>query len=395
MHGKLTTMYKRLLQCPDYSFFLLGPRSTGKSTWLREHLPNALWKNLLLDEDYLSLAGDTSLLRKEVEALPKNSWVVIDEVQKIPSLLNEVHDLIARFGDKYKFAMSGSSARKLRRLDVNLLAGRAIERKMFPLTSKELGQDFSLDFALQFGSLPSVIQRKDFAVDILTAYARTYIKEEIQQEAFVKDIPSFHRFLKVAGIMNSEVVNISSLARDCTVSRTTVERYLDVLVDTLICFRLPGWQPKIKIRERISPKYYFFDVGLVRTLNGSVRDKLSNLEVGSLLETFILHELRSYRDYSNCGGEFYYWRTGSGVEIDFIWTRGDRAVGIEIKASSKWRRGNSRALQELYSLGKLDACYGIYRGEESLKDGDVSVLPCEVFLKKLHEGKIIGAIQET
>ncbi len=382
-------MYTRSLKPPARSFFLFGPRGTGKSTWLRKEYSTALWKNLLLDEDYLSLLGDASNFRKEVEALPDNSWVVIDEVQRIPSLLNEVHDLIARFGNRYRFALSGSSARKLKRLDVNLLAGRAIVRHMFPLTSAELGTDYDLESSLALGSLPDVSRDSEYAIDILTAYVGTYLKQEIQQEALVKNLGSFNRFLKIAALMNGESINTSGVARDASVARSTVERYFDVLEDTLIGFRLPGWQPKLKARERSSPKFYLFDTGLVRAITERLRDPLSDLEVGKLLETHLLHELRAAISYQNSGGELSYWRSSGGLEIDFIWTRGDAIVAIEVKSSRKWKREYSRALKNLKKLRPTAQCYGIYRGQSVLKDGGVNIVPCSHFLSELHSGNIL------
>jgi len=383
-------MYKRLLTLPDYSFFLFGPRGTGKTTWLRHKFPGALWKNLLLDDDYLPLVSDRPSLRGEVEALPSGSWVVIDEVQRIPALLNEVHDLLARHGERYKFAMSGSSARKLRRLDVNLLAGRAIERRMFPFTFAELGKDFDLRGALTHGTLPPVIQKQEYAADILTAYVGTYLKEEIRQEALVEDVGSFHRFLKIAGIMNGEVVNVSAVSRDASAARSTVERYFEILVDTLIGFWLPGWQPHLKVRERSSPKFYLFDTGVARALTGRIRDPLSDLEVGKLLETYILHELRAAIWSQNCGGELCYWRSSAGVEVDFIWTGGEKSVAVEVKAAKKWQKGYGRALNELASAGVVRRAYGVYQGKQALKYGDVLVLPCIEFLKRLRAGEVLG-----
>ena len=382
-------MYTRSLKPPARSFFLFGPRGTGKTTWLRKEYPNALWKNLLLDEVYLPLLGDASNLRKEVEALPDNSWVVIDEVQRIPTLLNEVHDLIARFGNRYRFALSGSSARKLKRLEVNLLAGRAIERRMFPLTSAELGSDYDLESRLAFGSLPDVSQDREYAIDILSAYVGTYLRQEIQQEALVENLGSFNRFLKIAAIMNGESINTSGVARDAAVARSTVERYFDILEDTLIGFRLPGWQPKLKARERSSPKFYLFDTGLARAITERLRDPLSDLEVGKLLETHLLHELRSAIWYQNLGGELSYWKSSGGLEIDFIWTRGDAIVAIEVKSSRKWKHGYSRALRDLKMLRPTAQCYGIYRGESVLKDGGVDIVPCSNFLYELHSGNIL------
>ena len=382
-------MYARSTTLPEISFFLFGPRATGKSTWLRQNFKDAYWKNLLLDDDYLPLLGNGSLFREEVEALPPSSWVVVDEVQRIPSLLNEVHDLIARYGDRYRFALSGSSARKLRRMDVNLLAGRVIERKMFPFTSEELGSDFNLTSVLAIGTLPSVWAKKRHAVDILSAYVGTYLKQEIQQEALTENLGAFNRFLKIASLMNGEIINVSNVAREASVARTTVERYFDILVDTLIGFRLPAWQPKLKVRERSAPKFYFFDTGVVRSINGRLRDRVSDLEVGKLLETFILHELRAAAEYQNSGGEFYYWRSGAGAEIDFVWERGDKVVAIEIKNSSNWRRENGRALRDLMESRKESRCFGVFRGKNAVLDGKIKILPVEQFLKMLHGGQIL------
>ena len=241
-------MYPRLLEPPNHSFFLFGPRATGKTTWLRGHLQNAAWFNLLRDEDFLPLLGSSSLLRDRVEALASGSWVVIDEVQRLPGLLNEVHDLISIHGDAYKFALSGSSARKLRRLDVNLLAGRAIQRAMFPLVSAELGDDFDLETALRYGTLPGIYADHEYRVDKLRAYVHTYLRQEVQQEALVKDLGSFHRFLNIAALMHGQTVNQAAISRDAAVARSTVQRFFETLVDTLIGVFLPAWRPKAKVR---------------------------------------------------------------------------------------------------------------------------------------------------
>lgn len=326
----------------------------------------------------------------QVEAQPPGSWIVIDEVQRIPQLLNEIHDLISRYHERYRFAMSGSSARQLRRLDVNLLAGRAIERRMFPLTSVELGTDFTLGEALRIGTLPPVVQRRDYAIDILTAYVGTYLQQEIQQQALVENVGAFHRFLRVAGVMNGEIVNVSGIARDAGVARTTAERYFDILVDTLIAFRLPAWQPRLKVRERSAPKFYLFDPGVARALAGRIRDALSDLEVGRLLETLILQEIRSAIADQNLGGELSYWQSSWGAEVDFVWTRGDAVVAIEVKSAGKWRREYGRALNELLAAKQQMRCFGVYRGKERLQDGGATIFSCEEFLRRLHAGEILG-----
>lgn len=385
MHVIFTTMYARLQKVPNYSFFLFGPRGTGKTTWLRENLKNTYWKNLLLDQDYLPLLADASLLSKEVESLPENSWVIIDEVQRLPSLLNEIHNLISLHGQKYKFAISGSSARKLKRLDSNLLAGRAIEKKMYSLVSKELGDDFNLNRVLTYGCLPVIWPDNDLASDILNTYVGTYLKQEIQQEALLKDIGAFHRFLKVCGICNSQVINVSNIAKDASVSRNTTERYLDILVDTLIAFRLPGWQPRLKVREQLRPKFYFFDPGIVRSLTGRIYTQLNDLEVGSLMETFILNELRAYIEYQAPGSELYYYRTAAGLEVDFILVKGDEIIAVEVKSSQKWRSEYNRGLKELAKGKNNIKLYGIYRGQNKLKFDELIVYPVKEFLEALWE----------
>jgi len=384
-------MYTRLLQLPNHSFFLFGPRSTGKTTWLREKLGDALWFNLLLDRDYLPLAQNPGLFRSAVEARPPGTWVVLDEVQRLPGLLREVHDLVSVHGDKYRFAMSGSSARKLRRADVDLLAGRVIERRMFPLTAKELGFPIDPLRLLAIGMLPPIHQKPELAVDLLESYAGTYLREEIRQEALVKDLGSFGRFLKIAAVMNGQVVNVTGIARDAGIARTTVQRYFDTLIDTLVGVWVPGWQPRAKVRESAKAKFYFFDTGAVRTLANRVRDPLTDFEKGPLLETLVLHELRSAAAYLNTGGEISYWRTPAGVEIDFIWARADTAVAMEVKGASTWRREYSTPMRRALDEKMVSRAFGVYLGSQSLREDKVQVFPLQAFLEHLWAGHILEA----
>jgi predicted AAA+ superfamily ATPase len=380
----MPAMYTRIANIPDHSFFLFGPRATGKTTWLREHLRDALWFNLLLEEDFLPLLSSMKLFRERVEAVPKGSWVVVDEVQRLPGLLDEVHDLIARHGGDYKFALSGSSARKLRRLEVNLLAGRVIERSMFPLVARELGADFDLPEVLRFGSMPGILTESTYRVDMLRAYVHTYLRQEIQQEALVKDIGSFHRFLKVAAIMHGQVVNQAAIARDAGVARTTVQRFFDTLIDTLVGFLLPAWQPRAKVREQAKSKFYFFDPGVVRAITGIADEPLSEAEAGPLLEGYVLHELRAALAYRGLGGELSYWSTPGGKEIDFIWSKGPRHVAIEVKNSQKWRSEYAKTINEFLDAGIVDRGYVVYRGTERYRSGGVLGLPVGEFLNLIH-----------
>ena len=377
---------------PERSFFLFGPRGTGKTTWLRQRLPDAHRVDLLRESEVLRLLRNPGRFTQEVEALPARSWVVVDEVQRLPALLDEVQDLIARRGARYRFALTGSSARKLKRGGANLLPGRVVNRRFFPLSAAELGRAFRLEEALRFGTLPAVCSEKRTAgrIDLLEAYAENYLTQEIRQEALVKSLDSFTRFLEVAALVNAQIVNVAGIARDAAVARPTVQGYFDILVDTLIGTWLPAWRPRAKVKEVARPKFYFFDPGVVRALAGRLREPVGQEERGHLLETFVLHELRAWIDRSGCGGRLAYWRTPSRSEVDFVWTRGPRAVGIEVKAGARWRREDGASLVELVAAGKLRRGFGVYAGGETLRVGRVLVLPIEAFLERLAAGGVLA-----
>ncbi len=385
----MLAMFTRLLSVPSHTFFLFGPRGTGKTTWLQQNFPTAKWFDLVRTAELLRLMRRPDDFRAEIEALPGNQWIVIDEIQKHPVLLNDVQALIAEHGNRFRFALTGSSARKLRRMDVNLLAGRAITRHFFPLTGAELSYDFAVEDVLRFGCLPKVRAEPDLAVDILEAYTATYLKEEIQQEALVKDLGSFSRFLEVAALMNGQIVNVASIARDAAVARPTVQRYFDTLIDTWIGVWLPAWRPHAKVKEIQHPKFYFFDPGVVNSLAGRLRDHLDKSEQGFLLETLVLHELRAAMTVRNCGGQLSYWRTPSGTEVDFIWSRAKTAIGIEVKLSPIWRREFGGALKELADARKLQKCYAVYLGTTRLKDGPIEVLPLKEMMRALVKGDVL------
>jgi len=387
----MLAMFTRRLVLPPRSFLLLGPRGTGKTTWLRQQLPGARWYNLLLDRELLRLMRDPGVFRQEVEALPRGSWIVVDEVQKLPSLLNEVHDALTSAPRRWRFALTGSSARRLRREDVNLLGGRVVSRRMAPLTAAEAGTQASVEDWLRFGGLPLVRSERTPAgrIDLLEAYVETYLTQEVRAEAVVRSLESFTRFLEVAALANGQVTNVASIARDAAVARPTVQGYFDVLVDTLIGSWLPAWRPRAKVKEAGHPKFYLFDTGVVRALSRRLREPLDSQERGTLLETLVYHELRAQVAYSRCGGEFSFYRTPSGTEVDFVWMRGKRAVGIEVKATGRWRDEHGRALIDLHRSGVLTACYGVYLGERPLQAGPVRVLPLNDFLSALSAGKVL------
>jgi predicted AAA+ superfamily ATPase len=352
-------------------------------------LPEALWYDLVRDLEVLRLARDPDLFRREVEALARG-WVVIDEVQRHPTLLNEVQALVARHGTRYRFALTGSSARKLRRGAPNLLPGRLVNRHFFPLVAAEMGA-FELPEILRFGCLPSVRAERTVAgrVDLLDAYVENYIAQEIRAEAAVKTLEPFLRFLEVAALFNAQVVNVASAARDTGVARTTVQGYFETLVDTLIGTWLPAWRPRARVKETAHPKFYLFDPGVVRALAGRLREPVERAEQGPLLETYLLHELRAWMHQGRTGGELSYWRTPAGAEVDFVWTRAGGAVGIEAKATTRWRAQDGAALAELAEAGVVRRCFGVYLGDRALKDGPTHVLPVHEFLAALRAGKIL------
>jgi predicted AAA+ superfamily ATPase len=388
----LLAVYTRNLTFPERSFFLFGPRGTGKTTWLRASIRSARWFDLLLERELVRLVRDPGRFTQEVETLPARSWVVVDEVQRLPRLLDEVQDLIARRGARYRFALTGSSARKLRRGGANLLPGRVVNRRFFPLTADELGRDFRIDEVLRLGCLPAVCaERKERTrIELLEAYVENYLAQEIRQEALVKSLDAFTRFLEVAALLNAQVVNVAGIARDAAVARPTVQGYFEVLVDTLVGTWLPAWRARAKVKEVAHPKFYFFDPGVVRALAGRLREPLADDERGRLFETWVLHELRAWINRSGCGGELSYWRTPSGSEVDFVWARGGRRVGIEVKSAARWRRGDGAALAALHREGRLRRAFAVYLGREPLADGPVQVLPVRAFLTRLAEGRVLG-----
>lgn len=388
-------MYPRILELPEKSFFLFGPRGTGKSVWLEQRLSQAaLTINLLKSGEYLRYKRDPSLLAREVAALKnKNAWIIIDEIQKLPELLDEVHALLFESRGDYRFALSGSSARKLKRSHANMLAGRALSKKMFPLSMLEIGRDFRLQEALRYGQLPlSVTAAAEWEkIEFLDAYVETYLREEIQQEALVRNLDSFYRFLSVSALMSGQILNISNIARDVGVARTTVQGYFSILVDTLLGWYLPAYRNKAKVKEVAHAKFYLFDCGVQRALAGLHRDKPSSAETGVLFETFILNEFMALNSWRSHGAQFFYWRTESGNEVDLIWKRGRQAVGFEIKCSTIWRENFNKGLNVLLQSGNIQRAFGIYRGKRLLKVGEVTVLPYKMAVEMAAEGSFIAA----
>lgn len=388
-------MIPRLLQPPKRSFFLFGPRGTGKSTWLQQTLSGAHTLDLLSVDLYLELSREPHRIEGLIKAQPSGSWIVIDEVQKIPPILDEVHRLMGK--NQWNFALCGSSARKLRRGGANLLAGRALTLSMEGFSANELKDRFDLDFALNWGALPFVWNEPESAADILSAYVNTYLREELQAEGLIRNVPPFIRFLSVAGLFNGQTINAQNVARDASVARSTVDNYFGILVDTMLGHFLPAWRPGLKVRETAQPKFYWFDPGVARASAGLLRDPADRQWQGVALETLINHELRVYNETSRKHRPLYYYRTPAGVEVDFIIETAHRrpqssphVVAIEVKRSERWDRRWEKPMRSLAaSKGvTVDRMIGIYCGARSYQFDDVSVLPVSEFIEALFSGKI-------
>jgi len=390
-----TDFIPRLLQPPERSFFLFGPRGVGKTTWLRETLPGAPFFDLLDSALYLELTQNPGHLGAMAGNLQENSWVVIDEIQKIPQLLDEVHRLME--SRRWRFALSGSSARKLRRGGVNLLGGRAVTRYLDAFSSLELGNRFDVDFSLQWGCLPYVQLDRENAADILNSYVNTYIKEEIKEEGIVRSVPPFLRFLGIAGQLNGQLLNRQNIAREAAVPRSSVDVYFSILEDTLLGHLLPAYRPNVKVREQTHPKFYWFDPGVARAAAGLLFDPVDRIWQGTALENMIYHELSVFNLTRNKNRGIYFYRTGSGVEIDFIIeTRkrrpasNARVVCLEVKLAEKWDRKWERAMRSLSESDRIhvDKMIGVYLGRRAYHFDGVDVLPLEDFLKRLHQGDV-------
>jgi predicted AAA+ superfamily ATPase len=371
----------RLLDLPGLlakrSHFLLGPRQTGKTSLVHHSLKEAKVYDLLDTSIFLALSRNPGRLAEELK--PRESIVVIDEIQRLPILLNEVHRLIETRG--IRFLLTGSSARKLRRGGVNLLGGRARTKNLHPLTWTELGGRFDLARAMDRGLLPSIYFSDDPQAD-LQAYAGMYLQQEIMAEGASRNVPAFSRFLKVAAHCNATIVNFTNVANDAQVARTTVYEYFDILKDTLVLHELPPWRKTKKRKPLASSKYYFFDVGVAAALQGrSFRP--GTPEFGEAFETYLMHELSSYADYVS-GEALGYWRSTSGFEVDFI--LGDHTA-VEVKAKENVSAQDLRSLRALAEEKMLKRYLCVCLEPRPRETEGVLVLPFKIFLEALWAGE--------
>jgi predicted AAA+ superfamily ATPase len=375
--AKSGPVVERMLDLPALlqkkSHFLLGPRQTGKTFLVQHTLSNARVYDLLDHSVYLALSQNPARMAQEIT--PADRIVVIDEIQCLPELLNEVHRLIESRG--LRFLLTGSSARKLRRGGINLLGGRARIKYLHPLTYKELGDRFDLHRATERGLLPSIYFSDDPRAD-LQSYAGSYLQQEIVAEGTTRNVPAFSRFLRVAAICNGTIVNFTNVANDAQVKRTTVYEYFEILKDTLVLYELPAWRKTKKRKPLASSKYYFFDVGVVSSLQGRTF-RPGTPEFGEALETYLMHELTSYSDYV-LQERLSYWRSTTGFEVDFI--IGDHTA-IEVKAKANISAQDLKSLRAFAEEKQVKRYLCVSLEPRARKIDGIAVLPITEFLETL------------
>ena len=377
-------LYQRITQLPSRSFFLFGVRGVGKSSWARATLPNAARFDLLDEALFHDLLADPSLFRQLLSGAASGDWVVIDEVQRIPSLLNEVHRQIEERG--LRFALLGSSARKLKTAGTNLLAGRASRKAMYPLVPQELGADFNLDDALSYGSIP-LVWAAEGRREVLESYRQLYLQEEIRAEAVVRNLPGFVRFLPVAALLHGQTLNVTGIARDAGVARTTVAGYLEVLEDTLLTRRLPAFEARLRVRERRRPKLYWVDPGLARAVKRQF-GPVSMEERGALFEGWVLGLLRAHAEEQPIYDDIHYWApVESKTEVDFLLTRDSEYLAVEAKAASRYNTSLLKGLRAINDLPRLVRRVLVYDGGRAFRTEDgIDVWPVNRFLEALQTG---------
>ena len=361
----------------EKSYFLFGPRQTGKTSLVTTTLANVRLYDLLDTSVYLDLSQNPN--RLEQELTPRDQFVVIDEIQRLPELLHEVHRLIEK--RKLRFLLTGSNARKLRRGGANLLGGRARTKYFHPLVRRELGAGFNLHRALTTGLIPSIYLSENPDAD-LQSYTGTYLQQEILAEGATRNVPAFSRFLKVAAFCNASVVNYTNVANDAQVPRTTVYEYFEILKDTLLVSEIPAWKRSTKRKPLVSSKFYFFDVGVVASLQQR-RFVPGSTEYGEAFETYLAHELRAYSDYIS-GESLCFWRSASGYEVDFI--LGDHTA-VEVKAKPTVSPQDVKTLSALAEENKLKNYLCVSLEARARTVGKIQILPYGQFLDRLWGGE--------
>lgn len=376
-------LIRRIFVPPASSFFLFGPRGTGKSTWLRQNMPDAFFIDLLNPEEYRAYLSAPERLRQVVDAQPKVRQVVIDEVQKAPQLLDVVHGLIEHAPKRaLQFVLTGSSSRKLKRAGVDLLAGRVLMRTLHPFMAAELGERFDLARALRLGMLPLVLGSSD-PEETLRSYVSLYLREEVQAEGLIRNVGDFARFVEAISLSHGALLNTSEVARECQVNRKTADGFVQILEDLLLGFRLPVFTRRAKRRLVQHPKFYYMDAGVYRSLRPRGPLDLPEMIGGACLEGLVAQHLRAWIAYSRGEHSLYFWRTQAGLEVDFVLYGDSTFLALEVKSGRTASESDTRALRAfLEDYPQARACL-LYGGRQRLQIGPVLCLPCQEFLASL------------
>lgn len=371
-------MYSRLIHCSKVkSFFLFGPRGTGKTTWVKANFPKAIYLDLLEAELFNDLLANPQRLENFIPEKFKD-WIILDEVQRIPELLNEVHRLIE--SRRIKFILTGSSARKLRRGGTNLLGGRALTYSLHPLTALELGKDFNFDRSIKFGQLPSVYAESDPRA-YLESYVKTYLEQEVRQEGLTRNLSAFSRFLEAASFSQGSQLNISSVASECAVERKVVENYFNILEDLQLAYRLPVFTKRAKRRMIAHPKFYFFDVGIYRTLRPSGPLDMPEMIEGVSFESLFFQEILALNDAFDLGFNLYYWRTSNQLEVDFVLYGNKGILAFEVKRTARISKQTLNGLKSFLKDYPMARAYFVYGGKRRMRQDQIEIIPIDQFLK--------------
>jgi predicted AAA+ superfamily ATPase len=377
----------RFLQAPKTSFFLFGPRGTGKSTFVHQHFKNAIYIDLLDPERVRFFSAMPERLREMINAQPESGFIVIDEVQRVPELLSVVHSLIET-KKGWTFVLTGSSARKLKRTGIDLLGGRALLYTMHPFMAAELGRHFNFDKALLHGLLPVVVVSED-PMEVLRSYAALYLREEVQMEGLVRNIGNFSRFLEAISFSHASILNMSNVARECEVERKVVEGYVGILKDILLGWHLPIFTKRAKRELSAHPKFYLFDTGVFRSLRPKgPLDRVEEIE-GKALEGLVAQHLKGWAAYSRGERELFYWRTRSGVEVDFVVYGPEGLWALEVKNARRIHLADLRGLRSFREEYPDSKALFLYRGKERIVKEGILCLPCVEFIKELRPDRLL------
>ncbi len=376
---------KRYFNSPKNSYFLFGPRGTGKTTWLKTNCKNELIIDLLDPAVYRRYTARPERLKELIGGNPDKKNVIIDEIQKVPQLLDVVH-LIMEEKPQIKFILTGSSARKIKQKGVDLLAGRAVVRSLHPFMASELKDKFDLQKALAVGLIPLVFYAKN-PLDTLNAYITLYMKEEIQAEGLIRDIGNFARFLETISFSHGAVLNLNNVARECEVKRETVGGYIEILYDLLMAYSLPVFAKRAKRAVIKHPKFYFFDAGVFRVIRPAGPLDMPGEIDGPGLEGLVAQHIRAWIDYSKSTYKLYYWRTKAGTEVDFIIYGQNGFWAIEVKNTKNIQRGHLRPLKTFCEDYPECKPVFVYRGYEKLLIDNILCIPCDDFLRSIQPGK--------